>query len=357
MPTIFSNQNKNLLQTILENELVELTDETTANSEEPNNFFKDGNVLFRTIPSRESFINILYNSRIVLKKGIEDYSSLHSQELFSSMTDSIVNINNAGNMQQCLATINSIKKALGKRLYGALLINGEDIINPLHPLTAMSLLSDIQFTSEKINFRLVIYAYKTEELREALFKEYKEYLADVDLVNTNINNQILMSSNKVITEAIEISKTVINEEVTLKYKVKKHPEEETHCEYYITAHQIFTNGIVMPYYGTSVIKIENGETSGMPLTPMLSSNIAAAKYVSCNPISEDRKHKLEWDSVCTGDYPNNTMEGLRTLTHSNASSAYTEAVIAPGALTYAEACITKCLEIYTKAEFFKGRDF
>ena len=111
---------------------------------------------------------------------------------------------------------------------------------------------------------------------------------------------------------------------------------------------MLTSGIVLPYYGSSFIKL-NGSTSGYHISPMRSCNINGGglnRSTEANPIS--------WSSVCTGSVPNSTLKGLRTLNHANLLSPYNTHILAPGALVYAQISIIKSLQIYRSAGFIEG---
>jgi hypothetical protein len=221
----------------------------------------------------------------------------------------------------------------------------------------MSLLDDTKFTDKHASYKMVVYAYSSEEERAEMYDTYLENLACTDIINDNINNQLLTYTNKVETKVrMEPPSADLSERILLEYSIEKHPDELDSEEYYMIAHQVQTAGVVMPYYGTSVVRLGGG-VSGTYVTPMRSCNISS----EITPPYDTWTHtgvnledvNLKWGSVCTGNIPNTTLTGLRTLTHSNGSSPYTNYILDPGALTYADACITKSLEIYTKAKLIK----
>ena len=63
-------------------------------------------------------------------------------------------------------------------------------------------------------------------------------------------------------------------------------------------------------------------------------------------IVDEKNINVQFNSVCTGNLSNRTLTGLRSLTHSNASSPYNTVIITDGALAYADACVEKSFAIY-----------
>ena len=104
---------------------------------------------------------------------------------------------------------------------------------------------------------------------------YKSNTANVEHIKKQLNNLIKVSAHQIQTQIkIESSDGEDrNGNIRLKYKVSKYKGEDQDFEFYLSAHQILTQGIVMPYYGASFIKL-NGSTSGKHITPMGSCNIS-----------------------------------------------------------------------------------
>jgi hypothetical protein len=104
---------------------------------------------------------------------------------------------------------------------------------------------------------------------------------------------------------------------------------------------------MFPFYGSSLVKMTKTftESKGTPLSPFNSVNIA-------NGQSQSPEY-IQYDSVCTGTvHSNTTIDGLRTLIHSNYSSPYSSSkFLNPACLIYARRMIEKSLEIYRKAQF------
>jgi len=354
MSTLTALSHNTVLQSTLFKESAKYKDSIDIDFllEYPDDTFKDGNVCFRTIPKTKAFQELLNENRIVAKDRNPNnlLSAEHYDIAMNNITSTIITINKAGTIKECLNKINKIKVSLEERFYGALLIDDKTILNPLHPLTAMSLLSANELTSKTI-FKLVIYAYSSIEEKENLFEKYEEHRACKDRIDKNINNQLLIFTNTVPTK---IQRLPEDNTSNLNYKINKVPGEYPDEECYIVAHQILTKGIIMPYYGTSLIKLGN-TTSGTYLTPMWSCNISSNCTIGLDEWVNTSCEfpKIVFRSVCTGSLDNKTLKGIRTLTHSNASSPYTHRIMHTGALTYAAACVDKSLEIYIRANIIK----
>ena len=67
-----------------------------------------------------------------------------------------------------------------------------------------------------------------------------------------------------------------------------------------------------------------------------------------------KKDKLnDYYNVCTGDEDNRLFKSLVNLNHSNANSAYTEGILLPGWLSWAEYAKEYTLNIYKEAKWIK----
>ncbi len=337
--------NKTMFQCTLEHTQEEFknTMDPTDLIDDINEFIKDGSPLIRIGAKSEALKNLIENREQIVTK--EYTSEMHlSDILFDEVTNNIITITNIKSYKKAINLINEIIDEIEELFYGALLIdNDKNIINPFHPVTAM-LLSDKDKYPEWHNqeYKVVIYIYSTQESLDKCKKEYQSETADLELIENNINNIIKLSSSQIHSDIKVINASFNNGLANIEYKVKKDKSEDPSYELYLSAHQILTKSIVMPYYGTSVIKL-NGETSGQHITPMISCNIAWSKY------------NKDWHSVCTGNLSNSTLKGLRTLNHANLLSPYNEKIIASGALEYAKMCIKKSLEIYKIAEILEEK--
>lgn len=314
----------------------------------------------RIIPSTGSFQNLLKAYRLVSKNSAPK-GKIEYFELFNVITSSIVTIDSAGNFQECISKIKSIKDSLGELFYGALLLDDGIMINPLHPLVAMRTLSPNDVMLSHKNYRLAIFTYKDNETLQELKEHYQEDEADISKIENNINYQIQVYAKKVIPKASIVrsssSPTHNSVKVRVDYQVEKFPGELPDEEFYLSAHQVLTQGVTMPYYGTSVIVLsDKNDTKGVNLCPMGSCNISyvqESENTYLGPHNSIEAVSPRFNSVCTGSESNQTIKGIRTLSHSNGSSAYTPNILSIGALTYAAMCVDKSLEIYRQSSILK----
>lgn len=130
------------------------------------------------------------------------------------------------------------------------------------------------------------------------------------------------------------------------------------------AHQMLTNGVVAPYYGTSAIKMFSDRDSvGMNVSPMLSCNINQSlnfhNGMAFDSIRQQESGNLitqMWYSVCCGGASNRSLDGLRRLVHSNILSPHVTDVISDGSLGYVDLCNKKSLEIFETAGFIEKKE-
>lgn len=359
---MFSTTSINFLTASLNTTFDELSEKFSSEnlSVEKEDHFHKGNFLVKTLPLRSSYQNLITRSRIISDRNkLQDNGRrpecLHYEKLQRDVTQEIFTLNEVGDFKTCINTINDVREGLGKDFFGALLIDQgqkDEIINPLHPLVSIILSEENDYTIGSKIYSIVIFAYKN---RESMDSYYMTNEADHDLIEENLSDLISCYFNKQ-AEATKITSRSVdptNETIRIQYKIKKSEEEIQDEEHYMVAHQIFTEGIVSPYYGTSFLKIKNGNNTGIALSPMMSCNIAADTGFN-NGRSFDSKYqqetnseiRVEYNSVCTGSYTNTTVAGMRTLTHSNASSPHNRYVIQQGSLAYADACIDKALAMY-----------
>lgn len=318
------------------------------------------NLVLQVAADKQSLIDLLHNDRVLLKdrSGGTHGGGFDSNDLFNSVTRDIITISDAGTMVSCLNQINDIKLALGDLFYGALLIKDKSIINPLHPLIAMELLNH---THDTTIYKIIVYVYPDAKTKDSLFDTYAEHLADTEIIDSNINNLIKMYTNTVTystTKLMDITHS--GDTLVVHYKVQISEGEDGSYAHYLIPNQVSTLGIVMPYYGTSLLKqhIRDQDVYGVNLSPMHSSNIANEYSMNQGTWKNNATEKPEvsFDSVCTGNsHRNNTDAGRRTLTHSNQSSPMTRDTICPGSLQYAAACVDKCLSIYILAGIIKEK--
>ena len=164
--------------------------------------FADGNVLFRTIPNKQSFLSLLTNSKVVTRRDLKKLPNHQCfKPLFEDVSRSITTIDTPMTLENAVQSIAKIRNALKQNFYGALLINKEhDIkVNPLHPLVAMSLISEDSQFKENYKWTLIIFSYQSRDLLDDF---YKTEDADPKIIAENINSQIHCYVNRVLLSLI-----------------------------------------------------------------------------------------------------------------------------------------------------------
>ena len=313
------------------------------------NPFIDGNVLYKIPVRRSSIQELLKHNRFPVEDG-HTPTYHNDQPLFDAVTKRILDVKLGKSFKECMAFIAKLRAKAGNNLYGVILrsaTNKNVIINPLHPLSAIAMLDNPEYKDNMV-FNVLAYFYPSREYFDRSFNTDK---ADRNKIKANIDALLISYTNKLNTE-IKIERIVPdkyrNGHYDIEYRTKKHPDEESTNDYYISTHQLITKGILAPYYGASLIKMGDNETSGAPLTPCSSANISGNGYRDFT--------KLVFTSVCTGSMNNRTLEGLRSLTHSNLSSPYNLANFLDGSLAYIDACINKAFELYIKTGIVKDQE-
>ena len=102
--------------------------------------------------------------------------------------------------------------------------------------------------------------------------------------------------------------------------------------------QILNTGVAYPYYGISVTKINRGDLEGFHLTPMLSANIG-------DRLPEESR--LISNSVCTGQIRKTSLEGTKTLNHSNLTSPLTRSILVNTWESFVVASLQVSIELYS----------
>lgn len=346
---MFSNQTPTFMQNVINTELEKFhkINNISSLSENSTNDFIEGNVLFK-IPINKSFINdLIDNNRntIDFTKCLEsDIRHETAEYLFNHVTDQIININANANFKDCMQTIMTYKNLLNENFYGAILrdVKNKDIIlNPFHILTALSIMNDNNYMDR--NYNIIIYAYEDRN-KINIYTQTK--IASTEKINNNIDALMKLYVNKIPT-IIKITQSsnakLTDEIIEIETQVKKLKDEDPDARHYIVAHQLLTKGVLAPYYGTSLIKIQNdNEVRGFKLTPFGSCNIAKGNRI-----------EPSYNSVCTGSLANQTLNGLRSLSHVNLNSPYDYTYLQNGALAYADIMIERTIEIYTLAKIIK----
>jgi len=352
---MYFQSHKTALQTSLDNSKKEFLEnyDTTKLLSNPNDAMFEGAPLVKCFPNSKAVNDLLKTGTFTRYDELtltDNTTCKETELLLNSLTSTIVNIDNAGNYSQCIQKIHLLQTKLKTMLYGVILINGKTLLNPLHPITAM-LMADTEKYKElhNLNYRIAIYAYDSIEVYETIHQKYYSSTADPVHIQNTLNNLVKVSAHQVQTKIKleKIDESTNSNDVLLKYRLSKYQNENPDFEFYLSAHQMLTKGIVLPYYGASFIKL-NGSTVGAHITPQHSCNISG----DCLPPTLTASTK--WRSVCTGSLPNSTLTGLRTLNHANLLSPYNKVILTPGALVYAQMAVIQSLKIYRSANIIQG---
>lgn len=337
--------NRTFLQQVMEAEknifLSERIDEIKSVSTKDD--FVGGNVLYRIPINRTSTKDLIDNNTYPLKRKDNRVVFYSSNSFMRKVTGQVINISPQKGIKACLEVIYKYKKAAGASFYGAVLRKdrGDVIINPFHILSAVSLLDSKELMEDSYSISIYFYAN-----RQSCDEYYKSDYACSESIKSNIDSLLLSYVNRVNTEIKVTSKGTMdyNGVVAVSYKEKKHEDEDSRNTHYIVTHQIATQGIIIPYYGTSIIeKQSDGSSSkGIHVSPMRSCNISQDSEL----VPENTQ---SYRNVCTGGLDNTTLDGLRSLTHSNLSSPYNSDNLMPGFMVYADTMVERSLELYAKA--------
>jgi hypothetical protein len=321
---------KTLLQHVIKSELDEFIQKNQfiyTSIDTPTDFNLDG-----------SFVAELNSSGTAFKKAIDEdhrkmvtsFQQINSNEYRQQLGEKIIKLTDNYSLKQSLNIISEVHKKVGDAFAGALLIlNTGAIINPLHPIAALELLSSCPEPITKI----LIYTYKDLDRIQQLYGINMDFDAEA-----NIKLLMQIYQSKVTERGTKVIKNDVNMEnqnITQHFSVSKFNGEDDEKEYYLVTHQLLTAGTYVPYYGTSIIQIGDN-TSGYHLTPFKSCNMQRHS----NPAPA---------SVCTGSTSNRTIEGLRTLHHSNLSSPYDRNCMSTASYQYAKECIKQSLNIFKTA--------
>jgi len=299
----------------------------------------NGDVLYKIPINRTSTQDLLKNYTVpaMTSDRMEYYSS---SDFLERVTTQVINVEKQKGLKQCISVIKDYYEAAGTHFYGAVIRRGSKIINPLHILSVLALLEDEDI--EKETFTVSLYFYHDRENMDILYSSWE---ADKEAMAKNIEALMLTYNNKIRTQIqIEnVSEITREGNVTVTYRDKKHEDEDTIRSHYIVTHQILTQGILAPYYGTSIIGLMvGGETKGAFLSPMRSPNIGQEESIK-------KSDNTLWASVCTGSLDSTTLTGLRSLTHANLSSRFSSYNLMPGLIPYVDLMIAKSFEVYAAA--------
>jgi len=352
--------------------------------------FVKGNVVVKVPLNRKAITDLLAGARSVhtaddtiehyldnsftaypSSSGGAVYPRLFYKHLFLDTTKRIIKIDTRMSFDECLDMAIKFRNKLGSKFYGCLMkVHGlsDTFINPFHILTALSSVSEYGQNKEgvmdvsKHTFYPIIYILEKEEELDLLY--YSMY-ADMEKIDTNINCLMHVFGSKTQSKTKITGTNLDNLDEEKLNKIKNGTmdieikyiqtvddsgveDELEKSNNYVIAHQLMSEGVVCPFYGASLAKINSSLTDckGTMLTPMPTVNIAGAMSNFKNVV---------FDNVCTGStHSKTTLDGLRTQTHVNYSSPYGSSKnLMPGSLVYARRMIERSLQVYRTVGLFK----
>lgn len=340
------NDGLTILEQMFKSEIKDFTDTFKSNSSNLSIVQEDtsikGDVIYPIDLRLQSVVDLLANTSYC--QSATPIVTNNYQALFDNVTKKILTIEGEYTFKAALERVLPFIEKAGPNFYGVLFRNGNTIINPFNIAAVLSHITSYGESSPK--FKIMLYFYPN---RNELDSTYNTHEANIEMINTNIDNVLKSRASKVeittnILEAEADDQGRIRVLTGSKVKTVSRQSYNADKENYIVAHQGITRGVVAPYYGYSALaKEKTGAASGFHLSPFLCANISYSA-------PKNMKDTINYTSVCTGSQPRNTLKGLTALTQCNMLSPYNRSIILNGALKFADICIQKSLEIYYKAK-------
>jgi len=297
---------------------------------------EDYSVIYEVPTNSESIKDLLEKNKNVsttLKYDIEDPTFAHTY--FKDLSTSILEIDKELSLQDAIKTLYELSTIMPD-FAGAILkpIGTKYLINPLHPLVSLSLL---ELKSIPTLYKLIVYKYTD---KQSLLKYETDI--DTDRIKENIKLLIRTYTNKIVERKYQvIASTIEQDTLVVKYQIEKQPEEDPNNEFVLVTHQVLTEGVFVPYYGTSLLKVVVGKIQGTHLSPHCSANIGKTSFDSS---------QVYFSGICTGSESQRHIKGWKTLTHSNLYSPLNHDCMLNGSMAYIDACIKQSFEIYKLGE-------
>lgn len=279
-----------------------------------------------------------------------------------------------------------------EHLYGMVVLDTKTnkVFNPLHPLVALYLIKykDL-FHFEEERFTAVFYKFAQElidnpeernqekfdiqredfdELAHLMFSCFVKSLTHYALptLGSNLSNVIKSTINGASLEKFLDDNSTFSNFLDRGIDIALFNPDLTFGKDnsigVLVPNQIYNQGVVFPYYGISYVQnfLDNSSALsyavGKDLTPMLSNNIDSKIFL-------DRSDESVWTSfdefyvnniqICTGSKNGRTFEGIQTLNHSNANSAFTYSILGNGWVSWVYYCINLSKQIYKEAQWIK----
>ena len=332
---LFNEEGIQLFQSIMD---YEKSDQVTLLNNQANEkftYFDQTNLLYRVSPTSTALNDLLKTDWNILKDKETETKYKIANDFKSEVIKQIIKIKEPKPIWETIQTIMETAKLMKENFAGALLSIGSEIVNPLHPLTALALIE--QFQDTDVPVKLAIYSYNNE--RASLDEEYHSNKADLEKIDKNITNLIRTFNTDSVTE--ETKKIIISTEIR-ENKVRSISREKyaDGSNLFIIPIGLLTEGVVMPYYGTALLHRNYTKLQALNLSPMQSANIGSKDGITLT------NETLQFRNACTGSTPSLTYNGMRTLSHANLSSPLTRNLIGYGSLVYADKMIEKSIELY-----------
>ena len=332
---LFNEKGTTLFQSIMQHEKQNKVTFLNTQANEKFHYFDQTNLLYRVSPTSTALKNLLTTDWNILKDNEIETRYQEANTFKSEVIKQIIKIKEPRPIWETIKTIIETAKLMKNNFAGALLSIGSEIVNPLHPLTALALIE--QFQDSYIHVKLAIYSYNNE--RDLLDDEYHSHKADLEKIEKNITNLIRTFNTDSVTE--ETKKIIISTEIEEnKVKCVSREKYADGSNMFIIPIGLLTDGVVMPYYGTALLHRNYTKLNGLNLSPMRSANIGT------EGLSVLTNEPVKFRSTCTGSTPPLTYNGMRTLSHANLSSPLNREILGYGSLVYADKMIEKSIELY-----------
>jgi len=272
-------------------------------------------------------------------------------KLFDNVTKKILMLDGTHTFKEALQITENFIAKLGRNFYGVLFRDGDNLINPYHPLTAVAKSSEV--TSKK--YKILLYIYDDRELMDL---EYYSDLVSSDMCTEVIKKLLIGVNTKMEEKVIDVEfvnrltrkdnytiTTSFGLPTDITFSTNRNGTPSPNLmrkQTLVVGHQVLARGTVAPYYGTSILFRDSSRvrSSGASLTPFKSANIST---------NYQGFERVTTGSVCTGSTNGITLDSLATLNHANLSSPYTTTILTVGSLRYADECINMARKLYQAA--------
>jgi hypothetical protein len=322
-----------------------------------NDIFTDASLLFKNMydASADSMETRVFSDTGNIR--ITPKAMRFESNAFDTMT-----IENKMSYIDAVKFIHSLYLSSPDIIYGVLLHNGTEFINPLHPLIAQSMTKTMDSTNARLlsdSYKVMIYTYKPKEHLEPIRYDILHDTSFDATFTTHILKCLGLLEFKNETTEIVTSYSSLDDlnnhnrqHDIHRYKSFRYETHVTNVEkasvdeLIFQPVQIINSGIASPYYGFAAERYNGQTTRGYHLSPMLSCNINFPE----STIKKNGDVSVSATSVCTGNYANSSDAGRLSLNHANLGSPYFRDVLTHGSFAFAKICVRISLGIY--AEFF-----